>query len=314
MYLVCGEALYDFFQESGGPAGELRFEARPGGSPFNVAIGVARLGGRAALLTALSRDMLGERLMRILEREGVCTDYVLRCGGATVLSLVGMNRKREPQYSFYGLDAAGSGLAPEDIPEPGPGIAGLHFGSYSMVAGPMAEACAALAESAGDRFISIDPNVRTMVEPDPGVWRERIGRYARRADLVRVSMEDLRAVYPDLAPEAVAVGWLAEGVRLAVVTDGGGGVQAWSSKAFTVRVEPPDVPVVDSVGAGDSFQAALLTGLAEEGGGDPGAALDALDEGRLERLLHFAIGAAQLTCRRRGADLPRRRELRYLPI
>ncbi len=309
MYLVCGEALYDFFPESSSPAGAMRFEARPGGSPFNVAVGVARLGGRSALLTALPRDMLGERLMQTLGQESVSTDYVMRCNGETTLSLVGTDLRGEPRYSFYGLASTDCRIAPEDLPELGPDIAGLHFGSYSMVMRPTAEAFSRLAEKSHDKFISIDPNVRTIVEPDPRVWRDRIGRYARCADLLKMSADDLNAVYPNLEPEAAASGWLADGVRLVVITDGGGKVCAWSRSASVARTPPPDSAIVDTVGAGDSFQAALLARLAEDGSGDPGAAVEALDETGLARLLDFAICAAQITCRRRGADLPRRADL-----
>ena len=96
MYLVCGEALYDVFLDAEDASGDLRLEARPGGSPFNVAIGIARLGGRSALLTGMSRDMLGERLERTLKRESVSTDYLIRSGRRTTLSLVGFDQAGQP--------------------------------------------------------------------------------------------------------------------------------------------------------------------------------------------------------------------------
>ena len=309
MYLVCGEALYDVFLDGEDDSGGLRFEARSGGSPFNVAIGIARLGGRAALLTGISRDMLGERLVRTLEKESVSTDYLIRSGRRTTLSLVGVDPSGQPDYVFYGLGSADCSVTPEDLPEIGPEIAGLHFGSYSTVVRPVADAFSTLAGGARDRFISVDPNVRPMVEPDPGVWRARIGEYAARADLLKLGTEDLRAVYPDAEPGDVAADLIAAGVKLVVVTDGGGTVSAWTRRGHVVRVTPPETAVVDTVGAGDSFQAALLARLSEAGRGDPAAAVDALDEHRLGSLLKFAVGAARITCRRRGADLPRRDEV-----
>lgn len=309
MYLVCGEALYDVFLDAEDASGDLRLEARSGGSPFNVAIGIARLGGRSALLTGMSRDMLGERLERTLKRESVSTDYLIRSGRRTTLSLVGFDQAGQPDDVFYGLGSADCSVTPADLPDIGPEVAGLHFGSYSLAVRPVADAFAMLASDSRDRFISVDPDVRTIVEPDREIWRARIGEYASRADLLKMSKEDLSTMYPDAEPDDVATDFLAAGVKLVVITDGGGKVSTWTREALVVRVAPPDTAVVDTVGAGDSFQAALLARLSEDGNGNPRAAIEALDESRLENLLKFAVSAARVTCRRRGADLPRRDEV-----
>lgn len=309
MYLVCGEALFDIFagDQSGNAA--LQLEAHAGGSPYNVAIGIARLGGKSALLTGISNDMLGQRLVAALKHEGVSTDSLVRSGNRTTLSLVGVDDRGQPAYVFYGLGSADCSLEPDDLPSISEEMSGLHFGSYSLVVRPVADAFSRLLNRAGDRFVSVDPNVRLNVESDVDVWRERVAEYASRANLLKISSEDLATLYAHTDADSKATEWLDQGVNLVVVTDGGESVRAWTRQGDAVRVDPPNANVVDTVGAGDSFQAALLVKLSEDGNGDPGAAIAALDARRLESLLTFAAAAARVTCQRRGADLPRRDEL-----
>ncbi|MDE0310267.1 MAG: carbohydrate kinase [Acidiferrobacterales bacterium] len=310
MYLVCGEALFDVFIDGeNNNAGRLRLEAHPGGSPFNVSIGIARLGGRAALLTGMSRGTLGEHLVRTLKRESVSTQYLVRSGRRTTLSLVGVDDLGQPDYEFYGLGSADCSVTSELIPSIGPEVRGLHFGSYSIAVQPIADAFSTLATKNTNRFISVDPNVRTMVEPNTDIWRQRLNEYASSADLMKFSKEDLEIIYPDVEGDKIAEMLLEAGVKLVVITDGGRTVSAWTHNDHVVRVTPPATPVVDTVGAGDSFQAALLVKLSEDGNGNPKKAVESLGSKGLENLLNFAVQAARVTCRRRGADLPHRAEL-----
>lgn len=155
--------------------------------------------------------------------------------------------------------------------------------------------------------MSLDPNVRPAVDPDQDIWRTRVTQFAASADLLKISREDLDTLYPGADPETKATDWLDAGVHAVVVTDGGRIVTGWTAGGHVVRVTPPPTTIAVTVGAGDSFQAALLTRLAENG--NPKASLMALDGSRLTELLTFAATAAALTCSRRGADLPYRREL-----
>ena len=305
--LICGEALYDMFLDREDDDGTLRFEARIGGSPFNVAVGISRLGGQSALLTGISRDMLGVRLAAALEREGVNTDFLIRSGRRTTLSLVGLDADGVPAYMFYGLGSADCNVKPKKLPPLTADIDGLHFGSYSLVVKPVARAFSKLLRNAGERFVSVDPNVRTMVEPDLDIWRERVAEYAARADLLKISTEDIEALYPGEDPEQRAADWIAAGVELVVVTDGGDAVHAWKQDGLTTRVTPPKSEVIDTVGAGDTFQATMLTLLQEAG--DLRGALRDFDRDGLEAFLGTAARAAAITCSRRGADLPRRADL-----
>ncbi len=305
--LICGEALYDMFLDCEDDDGTLRFDARIGGSPFNVAVGISRLGGKSALLTGISRDMLGVRLAAALEREGVDTRFLIRSGRRTTLSLVGLDAEGVPAYMFYGLGSADCNVKRKKLPPLTADIDGMHFGSYSLVVKPVANAFAQLLRDAGERFVSVDPNVRTMVEPDLDVWRERVAEYAARADLLKISTEDLEALYPGEAPEKRATDWIAAGVELVVVTDGGDAVNAWKQDGLTTRVTPPKSKVVDTVGAGDTFQATMLAQL--QAAGDLRQALRDLDRDGVDALLDLAARAAAITCSRRGADLPTRADL-----
>jgi len=306
MFVVCGEALYDLFAGEG-PEG-LGFDARIGGSPFNVAVGLARLGQKTALLTGISTDRLGQRLTAALEREGVSTELLLRTPNPTTLSLVDVGPDGSPAYAFYGERAADRSLTPADLPNLGGEVWGLHFGSYSLVVEPTGEALLRFARrEARRRLITLDPNVRLNVEPDLDLWRARIDAFAACADLVKVSAEDLALLYPGKEPEQAAARWLDAGAALVVLTAGAAGAVAIGPAGRVTALSVP-VTVADTVGAGDTFQAALITALAENGYSDR-ARLAEIEKRALVRLLDFAAAAAAITCGRRGADLPRRSEL-----
>ncbi len=308
MFLVCGEALFDFFLESETGPAAATYAARAGGSPFNVAIGLSRLGQASGLLTGLSRDLLGQRLSQVLAAEGVSTAYAIATDRPTTVSLVGLDTAGVPAYQFYDNGSADTGVREADLPALGPEIVGLHFGSYSLAAAPVADAFAALAQANAGRFISLDPNVRPTVEPDMDVWRSRLAVLMPLATLVKISAEDLALLRPGVSGETFAAELTGLGVGLVVVTDGDEAAAGWTRAGLHATAKPPRVKVIDTVGAGDTFQAALLARLLRDPGG-PTAALDGLDEAGLRRLIDYAARAAAITCSRRGADLPRFAEL-----
>lgn len=308
MFLVCGEALFDFFLESEAGPAAATYAARAGGSPFNVAIGLARLGCASGLMTGLSSDLLGQRLIQVLADEGVSTAYGIPTDRPTTVSLVGLDAEGVPAYQFYDNDSASRGVRVEDLPTPGPEVVGLHLGSYTLIAAPVADASAALVQANRHRFISIDPNVRPTVEPDMDIWRARLDVLYPMATLIKISAEDLELLHPGLSHEAFAADQLARGARLVVVTDGGDAATGWTADGVTARAVPPKVAVIDTVGAGDTFQAALIAQLVAVPEG-PKAALTGLDAERLGAILSYAARAAAITCSRRGADLPRLSEL-----
>ena len=307
MILVCGEALMDVFAAGDTPTG-LTLDARVGGSPFNVAVGLARLAQRSAFLAAVSTGFLGDRLMAALAAEGVDTATVVRTPARTTISLIGLDAKGVPSYDFYGEGAADRQLGMDAIAALPAGIAAIHVGSYATVVEPVASTQRALVDREHRRtVISYDPNLRFNVEPDRARWRDQLGFMLPRTHLLKISDEDLGLLMPDATPESFAAEALAAGVKLVVVTRGAKGASGWTT-AGRADAEPVKVTVVDTVGAGDTFQAALLTWLAEHGRLSP-AGIAGLGTADTAAMLAFAARAAAITCSRRGADMPRRAEL-----
>ena len=306
MIVVSGEALMDVFA-AGDTATGVALDARLGGSPLNVAIGLARLAQPVAFFGALSTGFLGDRLAAALAAEGVDPRCTVRIDAPTTLGLVGLDARGVPSYAFYGAGAADRQL-PAAALALVPHADAYQFGSYAMVVEPVAGVQRALVEREHRRsVIAYDPNIRLNVEPDLQRWRDTLNWMLPRTTLLKVSDEDLGLLYPGQAPAALAEQWLAAGVALVVVTRGGEG--AWACTATQQLTVPPvPVDVVDTVGAGDTFQAALLTALAERGLLSR-AALAGIAAEPLQAALRFATRAASITCSRRGADLPRRGEL-----
>ena len=307
MFVVCGEALMDVFAAGDTPTGTT-LDARVGGSPFNVAVGLARLGQPVAFFSAISSGFLGERLMQALRTEGVDCSTVARPQAPTTLGLVGLDAQGVPSYSFYGdncadrlLDAGALALLPGKI-------SALQVGSFATVVQPVAATLRTLIERECQRTpVCYDPNVRLNVEPALEPWREMLHWMLPRTHLLKISEEDLHLLRPGVSPERFAGEALAAGVGLVVVTRGAEGAAAWTRKA-EAAVPAQSLTVVDTVGAGDTFQAALLTWLAERDCLSI-ERIPVLSSAQLHEAVGFAVGAAAITCSRRGADLPRRSEL-----
>lgn len=307
MFVVCGEALMDVFAAGETPSG-MAMDARIGGSPFNVAVGLARLAQPVSFFGALGSGFLGQRLLRALKGEGVGTDCTPVIDAPTTLGLVGLDDRGVASYSFYGEGCADRLLPMSALDKLPPSARAFHFGSYAMVVEPVASTQRALVEREhGRSLIAYDPNIRLNVEPELQRWRDTLAWMVARTDLLKVSDEDLGLLFPGADVDALARSWLAAGVGLVVVTRGGEGAEAWAS-GLHLRSAPQRVTVVDTVGAGDTFQAALLTWLAERGRLAPVTLRD-WSEPDLAAALDFAGRAAAITCSRRGADLPRRAEL-----
>jgi fructokinase len=307
MFVVCGEALMDVYMGETTPTG-MTLDARIGGSPLNVAQGLARLTRPAAFLTGLSTDALGERLLASLKAEGVDTSLILRNDAPSTLSVVSVDASGVPRYAFHGNGAADRQITHDTLPALPPAARVLQLGSYALAVEPVGSALRALAARERERLlIAYDPNVRLNVEPDLAHWRSVVEQMVSIAHLVKVSDEDLGLLYPAETAEQVAARWLNQGASLVAVTRGRHGASAWTRTA-QADAPSPQTKVIDTVGAGDTFQAALLTWLDEHDALTP-EDLSVLDSASLEALLRFAAQAAAITCSRRGADMPRRVEL-----
>lgn len=310
MYLVCGEALFDVFDVSpaDGAANTYQFKAVAGGSPFNVAIGLRRLGADVQFIGGLSTDSLGNRLRRLLQADGVGTQWVNATPDPTTLAMVTLDSEGHPQYDFRGTGCADRSLSPGDLPSLQAPVRGVHFGSYSLVVEPVGSS---LLEWAGglprECLVTLDPNIRLNVEPDVTIWRTRIEAFACYADIIKVSDEDLQLLYPEIDPASVVQRWLSGRPSLVVVTRGAEGASAYT-KTVDCNVPPFKIAVRDTVGAGDTFQAALIAYL-DETGQASSSGIASLSETDIEAMLRFASAASAITCSRTGPDLPYRSEV-----
>jgi fructokinase len=306
MIVVSGEALMDVFDAGATPTGQ-SLDARIGGSPLNVAMGLARLGQPVSFFGAIGRGFLGERLMQALRSEGVETAAVARVSAPTTLGLVGLDAQGVADYAFYGEGGAERQLVIADLQRV-PQAAAYHFGSYAMVVEPVGATLRELARRASAHaLVSYDINVRTNVEPDLARWHAVLEAMLPHVHLLKLSDEDLRRLHPEGDEAEIARRWLGRGPSLVVVTHGGEGARAFATQGV-LDVAPVPTHVVDTVGAGDTFQAAVLTALAERRALTP-AAVRGMPLAAWTDILDFAARAAAITCSRRGADLPRRAEL-----
>jgi fructokinase len=311
MYLVCGEALFDFFSEedASGQASRVNYKAIAGGSPFNVAVGLRRLGIESALLGGVSNDFLGQRLLQVLKDEGVSQRFLLEFAAPTTLAMVAVGANGSPQYSFRGEGCADRQLTLEHLPTLGDEIRGVHIGSFSLVVQPIGDTLLSLVKrESGKRLISLDPNVRLNPQPDIQLWRERVAELVKHADMIKVSDEDLHLLYPDQSPESVLQGWLQHRCQLVFLTRGGDGASVFSRQHGSWSQPAVKVVMADTVGAGDTFQAALIAWLTEQQL-DSIDGLQQLTRAQIDSMLGFAIRAAALTCSKTGPDLPYRQQL-----
>jgi len=307
MFVVAGEALMDVFTGATTPTG-IALDARIGGSPLNVAFGLARMGQSVAFLGGVSSGELGNRLVDALRAEGVSLDALHRSDAPTTISLIGVDARGVPEYAFYGTGAADRTLPLSALERMPADARLLHVGSYTMVVGETAATQRALVERVhGKMVVSYDPNLRLNVEPDLQVWRDTLEWMLPRTDVLKLSDEDLGLLYPGIDPAAFAADCLGKGAGLVALTRGGKGAFAWHASGI-VEVPPVHVDVIDTVGAGDTFQSALITRLDELGALTPEGVRGMGAETLLDAM-RFAAQAAAITCSRRGADLPRRAEM-----
>ncbi len=302
MIVVCGEALVDLVAERGAQ------RVVAGGGPFNTAIALGRLAVDVGFLGTLSNDAYGEMLRRRLVEAGVDTSLVRRSERATPKAVVHQRGDGRNEYTFQ-LEATAFGDFPiSELPALHDDAWALHVGTLALGIDPPAHTFEALIDrEAGDRSIILDPNVRPLIFGDVEVYRARFERLAGLADIVKLSDDDAAWLYPSLDPDGVLDRLLGLGPRLVALTLGSEGAIAGSGGT---RVAAPGfaIEVVDTVGAGDSFGAALVAALVASRALGPGRRHD-LDTPLLAAALSFAVAASAITCTRTGADPPTRAEI-----
>ncbi|MFJ8040807.1 carbohydrate kinase [Kitasatospora sp. NPDC096147] len=298
-FLVVGESVADIVRVPGRPD-----VVHAGGSPANVAYGLARLGRQAALLTQLGTEPVGELIGGHLRTAGVELLTDGQTGVPTPTAVVTLGPDGQPSYE---LDVRWT-LADTEVPPPDH----LHLGSVSAVLEPGSTAVLAITDRlrAAGATVSYDPNVRPALLGEPAGARARVERCVAAADLVKASDEDLAWLYPGQAAHEVAERWLALGPAVVLVTRGAAGSAAYTRYVAAEQSAAP-AEVVDTVGAGDAFTAAVLDRLAARGllGAAARPALAVLDQRELTHLLRYAGRAAALTVSRAGANPPTAAEL-----
>ncbi|SES25093.1 fructokinase [Tranquillimonas rosea] len=306
MLMCCGEALIDMLPRQT-DGGEAAFAPHAGGAVFNTAIAAGRLGMPTAFFSGLSTDFFGDILAGALARSHVDASPAKRSDRPTTLAFVQLV-DGQASYAFYDENTAARMLTPDDLPQPGDEVEALFLGGISLMVEPCGGAYEALAlREAGRRTIMLDPNIRPGFIRDEAAYRARIGRMIAAADIVKLSDDDLHWLEGDGDVAPLARGLLERGPRLVCITEGAKGATGYTAD-HTVSVQAARVEVVDTVGAGDTFNAGVLAALAEAGalGRD---AVAALPPETIEAALSLGSRAAAVTVSRAGANPPTRGEL-----
>nr|WP_295468911.1 carbohydrate kinase [Mesorhizobium sp.] len=306
MILCCGEALIDMLPRET-TRGENAFAPYAGGAVFNTAIALGRLGAPVEFFTGLSSDLFGDMLRRTLAESHVGTRYSPLSDRPTTLAFVKLTNG-QAKYVFYDENTAGRMLSESDLPALGNDVSAMLFGAISLIPEPCGSAYEALMRREhATRVTMLDPNIRPNFIPDPAAHRARMMRMVTMADIVKLSDEDL-GWFGEIGDVGdIARHWLGLGPKLILVTRGGEGATGYSATA-TVRVPARRVEVVDTVGAGDTFNAGVLAALHERGLLTK-AAVAKLDEDDIRSALGLGVRAAAVTVSRAGANPPWREEL-----
>jgi fructokinase len=308
MIICCGEALIDMLPRTS-QGGAAVYQPFNGGSIFNTAIALGRLGVKTGFFSGLSTDFFGDSLKAGLSESGVSLKYTKIWDRPSTLAFVKLENGNA-RYSFFDENSAGRMLTRKDLPKLGAEVSALHFGSISLIPEPGASTLEALmTREAKKRVICFDPNIRPTVIKDRRSYLARVNRLIRLCDILKISDEDVRWITGKADLAAAARKWLKLGPKVVVITKGAEGVEAFT-KRFAVAVDPVKVTVVDTVGAGDTFTAGFLAALTAVGQLSK-AGLAALSQPALEEALRFAARAAAITCSREGANPPWADELSH---
>lgn len=297
MIVVAGEALIDLIGENAG------LRPYPGGGPYNTAVALGRLEVPVAFLGRLSEDHFGQLLDAKLAESGVDRHYVLHGQSPTPLAVVHATSDGDHEFSFYLAGTAYADVTVAELPTLGPEVVALVVGTLALATDPPAATFEALIEQESRRrLVVIDPNVRPAACGDREGYVRRFESWCERAHVLKLSDDDAAWLYPGLAPEAVVESVLSRGARLVLLTLGADGALARNTTG-SVRVPSPEVHVVDTVGAGDAFNAGFLRWLWLADRLDA-EAVGLLDDKELEDALALATAVAALQCSRPGAEPP----------
>ncbi|MCX7303385.1 MAG: carbohydrate kinase [Hyphomicrobiales bacterium] len=306
MIICCGEALIDMLPRRS-TLDEPAFSPYSGGALFNTAIALGRLGTPVEFFSGLSSDLFGEQLRATLAESGVGSRYAHISSRSTTLAFVRLV-DGHASYLFYDEGTAGRMLSERDLPSFEGDVDALLFGAISLIPEPCGSTYEALMRrEAGKRVTMLDPNIRPAFIPDREKHMARMDRMIAMADILKLSDEDLTWFGETGATDDVMAHWLDRGPKLIVVTQGSKGAVGYT-KHHKVTVKPMPVKVVDTVGAGDTFNAGILASLHDQGSLSR-SRVAKLSEPEIEAALSLGAAAAAVTVSRAGANPPWRREL-----
>lgn len=308
MILCCGEALIDMIPTPTA-AGVDGFVPHSGGAIFNTAIALGRLGAPTGFLTGLSTDLFGAQLSDDLAASHVDSSFAITSDLPTTLAFVRLT-DGHATYTFYDENTAGRSLTPDALPDIPDSAKALYLGGISLISEPCADFYAALAvREAGQRTIVLDPNIRPDFIKNEARYRARLNQMVAATDILKVSDEDLDWIVPGTEDHATkAASLLPTGPRLVIVTRGSAGASGFTQGGTRVDVSAPKADVVDTVGAGDTFNAGVLAAL--HGAGLLAKdSLDGLDAAAVESALARGAAVAAVTVSRAGANPPWAHEL-----
>jgi fructokinase len=307
MILCCGEALIDFLPTKTA-SGQDAYRPVVGGSPFNAAVGIGRLGGAIGMHTGISNDLFGEMLSAELGRSQVSTRYVMSDDRQTTLAFVSLGED-EPKYAFYDEATSSRMFVPASVRPIGAEVTMLQFGSVSLIGDPGATNLEALFHAnKGHRVLGIDPNCRPSLVRDKSAYSRRINGMLDKADIIKISKADLEWLIEGVDVQAWAKAHLEGGATLVAITDGARGATGYG-KGFSVS-QPviPQPDFVDAVGAGDAFTSGMLFSLQQAGCLNP-QGLASIDEGKARAALLLGARVASIVCGRAGSNPPWAKEM-----
>lgn len=308
MIAVAGEALIDLVVGTSS-----RLDARPGGGPYNAARTLARLGLPVTFLGRLSADGFGRLLRERLTNESVVLGIPEPSDRPSTLAVATVDEAGVAGYAFYLNDTAAADVSDAVLRAALPAdVSAVHVGTLGLLMEPVGTAIERLVTTGvpAGALVLLDPNCRPGAVPDAAAYRARIAAIARRADIVKASVEDLAYLYPGTPPEAAAKVLLDAGPALVLVTDGPHPARAFLPDAVLAG-DVPAVTVADTIGAGDAFGGGFLGWWTAHGLGR--AELREAGPHRVELIgqaLRAASAVAALTCARPGADPPTLAEVR----
>ena len=306
MIICCGEALIDMLPRES-KDGEKTFAPYVGGAVFNTAVALGRLGVPVQFFTGISTDLFGKQLSDALVASKVGLDPIKFSARPTTLAFVHLI-DGQATYMFYDENTAGRMLYEADLPVLGPAVEALHFSCISLIPEPCGSTYESLMRREHDkRVMMFDPNIRRDFIPDKAKHLARMHRMLAMADIVKLSDEDLEWFGETGTHDDIAARWLDLGPKVMIITKGSKGSVGYTKRS-KVSVAPEPVKVVDTVGAGDTVNAAVLASLHDQGALTK-ARIASLTEAEIHAALTLSAKAAAITVSRAGANPPWRREI-----